>query len=114
MSEDKEAEELYKRLETIAKNKNCYLNPDKDFVMGIARGLLANRKKYGYMSCPCRLASGEGKRDLDIMCPCVYMLPDVKEFGMCYCALYVSKDVIDGKIKVHSIPERRPREKFTD
>jgi ferredoxin-thioredoxin reductase catalytic subunit len=111
MKKDKKVEELCKQLETIAKNKKCYLNPDKEFVRGIARGLLVNRKKYGYMSCPCRLASGDGKKDLDIICPCVYMPPDVKEFGMCYCALYVSKDVMDGKIKVHSIPERRPNNK---
>ncbi len=108
---DKNVEELCKQLEAIAKYKKCYLNPDKEFVRGIARGLLMNQKKYGYMSCPCRLASGDGKRDLDIICPCAYMLPDVKEFGMCYCALYVSKDVMDGKIKVHSIPERRPNSK---
>jgi len=111
MKKDKEAEKLYKQLETVAKYKNCYLNPDKEFVMGIAQGLLVNQKKYGYMSCPCRLASGDGKRDLDIICPCAYMLPDVKDFGMCYCALYVSKDVIGGRIKVHSIPERRPNSK---
>jgi ferredoxin-thioredoxin reductase catalytic subunit len=108
---DKKVEELCRQLEVIAKNKNCYLNPDTEFVRGIARGLLTNKDKYGYMSCPCRLASGNGKKDLDIICPCVYMPPDVKEFGMCYCALYVSKDVKDGKIGVHSIPERRPNSK---
>jgi len=108
---DEEAEKLYKQLETIAKYKKCYLNPDKEFVLGIAQGLLVNQKKYGYMSCPCRLASGVGKKDLDIICPCVYMLPDVKEFGTCYCGLYVSKGVVDGRIKVRSIPERKPKDR---
>ncbi len=108
---DKKVEELCKQLEAIAKYKKCYLNPDKEFVKGIAQGLLVNQKKYGYMSCPCRLASGDGKKDLDIICPCVYMPPDVKEFGTCYCGLYVSKEVKEGKKKVRPIPERRPKDR---
>jgi ferredoxin-thioredoxin reductase catalytic chain len=35
----------------------------------------------------------------------------VKDFGYCYCALYVRKDVVEGKNPVAPIPERRPLEK---
>ncbi len=108
---DKKVEELCKQLEAIAKHKGCYLNPDRGFVRGIAQGLLTNQKKYGYMSCPCRLASGNGKKDLDIICPCVYMPPDVRDYGTCYCGLYVSKGVKEGKKKVRPIPERRPKQR---
>jgi predicted Zn-ribbon and HTH transcriptional regulator len=37
----------------------------------------------------------------------------VKEFGCCYCALYVRKDVFEGKTPIAPIPERRPLKKQT-
>jgi ferredoxin-thioredoxin reductase catalytic subunit len=74
-------------------------------------GLKANEERYGYPSCPCRLASGVFEYDRDIFCPCDYRDPDVAEFGCCYCALYVRKDLYEGKTPIHSIPERRPPEK---
>jgi rubrerythrin len=35
----------------------------------------------------------------------------VAEFGACYCALYVRKDVFEGKTPLQPVPERRPKEK---
>ncbi|MCP8318901.1 MAG: hypothetical protein L6N95_03635, partial [Candidatus Methylarchaceae archaeon HK01B] len=43
----------------------------------------------------------------DIICPCDYRDADLNQFGACFCALYVSGDVVKGKKKVGSIPERR-------
>lgn len=74
-------------------------------------GLQANEQRYGYSSCPCRLASGVLEYDRDILCPCDYRDPDVAEFGACYCRLYVSKDVSEGKKELPLVPERRPKEK---
>ena len=37
-------------------------------------------------------------------------LADIDEFDACFCALYVSQDVVDGKKEFESIPERRPSE----
>jgi ferredoxin-thioredoxin reductase catalytic subunit len=70
--------------------------------------LIINRKRYGYQACPCRLSEGKKEEDLDIICPCDYRDSDLDEYGACYCALYVSKEVVDGKKKLGSIPERRP------
>jgi len=61
--------------------------------------------------CPCRLADGTFEFDRDIICPCHYRDPDVEEFGTCYCALYVRKDVFEGRTPIQPIPERRPLEK---
>ncbi len=74
-------------------------------------GLQANEQRYGYPSCPCRLASGILEYDRDIICPCDYRDPDVAEFGACYCRLYVSKEVSEGKKELPLVPERRPKEK---
>lgn len=104
-------EEVLKRAESDAKTYGYYLNPDKEFLMGLIEGLKKNWNRYGYPSCPCRLASGNLEIDRDIICPCDYRDPDVAEYGQCYCSLYVNKDVYEGKALLRSIPERRPKEK---
>ena len=71
-------------------------NPDAEFTKNLVRGLLRNQQRYGYRSCPCRLATGKKDDDLDIICPCDYRDADVAEFGACYCALYVSDAIARG------------------
>ena len=102
---------MRKRAEADARTNGYYLHPDPDFLKDLLEGLKANEDRYGYPSCPCRLASGIFEFDRDIFCPCDYRDPDVAEYGCCYCALYVRKDLYEGKTPINSIPERRPREK---
>ena len=99
---------LHEKLNREAEEGGYHLNPDLPFTRDLVRGLLVNTARYGYPSCPCRLASGNKSKDLDIICPCDYRDPDIMEYGACYCALYVSDDVLAGKKKTGSIPERRP------
>jgi len=103
-----EIEKLYQRLNREAEAGGYHLNPDVEFTKDLVRGILTNQKRYGYWSCPCRLASGVKKEDLDIICPCDYRDPDLTEYGACYCALYVSEEIFKGQRTVSSIPERRP------
>ncbi len=105
-------EQLYEMLKKIQEPKGYFFNKDKDVVFDLLKGLLINKERYGYMSCPCRLASGNYEKDQDILCPCVYRAPDVEEFGSCYCNLYVSKKWNDGSIPNVYVPERRPVEKM--
>jgi ferredoxin-thioredoxin reductase catalytic subunit len=107
ISED-EAKKLYQRLNAEAEKSGYHLNPDVEFTLDLARGMLKNQKRYGYWSCPCRLASGNKEEDLDIICPCDYRDPDLSDYGSCYCALYVTEGVLRGEKKVGPIPERRP------
>jgi ferredoxin-thioredoxin reductase catalytic chain len=104
---EQEIEAVYQRLRADALASGYFLNPDVGFCKDLIRGLLENKRRYGYMSCPCRLASGEKAKDLDIICPCDYRDADVTEFGACYCALYVSRAAYEGKRAITSIPERR-------
>jgi ferredoxin-thioredoxin reductase catalytic subunit len=103
-------EQVRKRAEADAKTYGYYLVPDPDLLQGFLEGLKVNEERYGYPSCPCRLASGKFEYDRDIFCPCDYRDPDVAEFGACYCRLYVSKEVYESK-ELPSVPERRPLEK---
>lgn len=111
MSDDiskEKIDETYNRLDKYAESKGYHLNPDTDFTKELIKSLLINQSRYGYWACPCRLASGDREKDEDIICPCVYRDPDLEEYGSCYCALYVSKEIKNGEKKAHPIPERRP------
>lgn len=106
-----ELEEVRRRAESDAKTFGYYLHPDPEFLADLLEGLKKNEERYGYPACPCRLASGKFEFDRDIICPCDYRDPDVLEYGYCYCALYIRKDVFEGKTPIKPIPERRPVEK---
>ena len=103
-----EIDGLFARLNSEAEAGGYHLNPDEEFTRDLIEALLTNTQRYGYQSCPCRLADGIRDQDLDIICPCDYRDPDLTEFGACYCSLYVSRDIADGKAEAEPIPERRP------
>jgi len=100
-----------RRAEDDARSRGYYLHPDPKFLNDLLEGLRKNEERYGYPSCPCRLATGRFEQDRDIVCPCDYRDIDVEEYGCCYCALYVRRDVFEGKTELGPIPERRPPEK---
>lgn len=102
---------LYERLRKVQEPKGCLFNRDRERVNDLLAALLLNKERYGYMACPCRLASGDRGHDRDIICPCVYREPDMREYGSCYCNLYVSEDWNAGRIAHAYVPERRPAEK---
>ncbi|WP_455365055.1 ferredoxin-thioredoxin reductase catalytic domain-containing protein [[Eubacterium] cellulosolvens] len=105
-------EQVRQRAESDAKSHGYYLNPDSQFLTDLLEGLKKNEDRYGYPSCPCRLASGKLEADRDIICPCDYRDIDVEEHGYCYCALFVRRDVYEGDLPITPIPERRPKEKI--
>ncbi|MDP1758397.1 MAG: ferredoxin-thioredoxin reductase catalytic domain-containing protein [Thermodesulfovibrionales bacterium] len=104
-----DAQQLYEMLKKLQEPLGYFFNKDREAVFDLLDGLLINKGRYGYMSCPCRLASGDYAKDKDIICPCVYREPDVIEYGSCYCSLYVSRDWNEDKISHAYVPERRRR-----
>ncbi|MFU2210600.1 ferredoxin-thioredoxin reductase catalytic domain-containing protein [Solidesulfovibrio sp. C21] len=105
------ARELHDTLKPIQEANGNYFNPDMEMTLDLLASLLTNKERYGYMACPCRLASGKFELDRDVVCPCEYRDPDVAAFGACFCGLYVSKAVRDGAVPLPVVPERRPVEK---
>jgi ferredoxin-thioredoxin reductase catalytic chain len=103
-------EQTLRRAEADAKTSGYYLTPQPDLLHMFLEGLKINEDRYGYPSCPCRLATGNFEIDRDIICPCDYRDPDVAEFGACYCRLYVTKAVYESQ-NLPDVPERRPMEK---
>jgi len=104
-------EQLYESLKEIQEPKGYYFNKDMERTLDLLAGLLKNKERYGYMSCPCRLAASDREWDKDIICPCIYRTPDVEEYGSCYCNLYVTAEWNEGKAPRPYVPERRPPEK---
>lgn len=105
-------EQFFEMLQKIQEPQGYFFNKDSARTLDLLNGLLMNKERYGYMSCPCRLASGDYEKDKDIICPCAYRAPDVEEFGSCYCNLYVTTEWNDDKIPHSYVPERRPAEKM--
>lgn len=87
------------------------LNKDEEILNDLIDGLVDNKKMYGYQSCPCRLASGKRDLDRDLICPCDYAPADIKEYGACYCNLYLHPDFYERGVVLIAVPERRPVDK---
>ena len=105
-------DQLYDMLKRTQEPKGYYFNQSRERVNDLLAALLMNRDRYGYMCCPCRLASGDRDKDRDIICPCIYREADVYEYGSCYCNLYVTLDWNGGKKLPVYVPERRPLDKL--
>jgi len=108
----KQVEQLREMLKKVQEPKGYFFSDEEPRVTELLESLLVNKERYGYMCCPCRLASGDRDRDRDIICPCVYREEDVEEYGSCYCNLYVSREWNEGRIERRYVPERRPPEKM--
>lgn len=100
--------------ENAARRNGWIVNPDTEFTDSILEGLAANRTRLGYYLCPCRDSWDDRKKDRDILCPCAYAAEDVREYGQCFCGLFLSEKRAQDGTPVASIPERRPEEKFPE
>jgi ferredoxin-thioredoxin reductase catalytic chain len=105
-----EKQEIIDSMKKNAKDNGYSLCPDTQLFNDLIDGLATNTTRYGYGSCPCRVASGVKKHDVDIICPCEYRDADVDEFGMCYCGLFVNDEIKINPSQLGPIPERRPHE----
>jgi ferredoxin-thioredoxin reductase catalytic subunit len=89
MAQDSQAEaDMLKWANGIARKNGWVLNPDKDHLRIVIRGLVRNKEKFGRPYCPCRLRSGDEERDRAIECPCIYHKDEIAHDGHCHCLLY--------------------------
>ena len=103
-----DVDQLYEKTRRETAASGYFLNPDEEFTRDLVASLSINEQRYGYPSCPCRLAEGNVEEDRDIICPCDYRDQDVAEYGACFCALYVSLAASKGEKDIGAVPERRP------
>lgn len=100
--------EIEAEIRKEAETEGYLLNPDREITEGIIEGIAVNEDRLGYWRCPCRISAGHRIDDLDIICPCQYRDDDLRDYGRCYCALYVTQGYIDAGSPPDPIPERRP------
>ncbi len=81
---------------------------DEAFLAILVEGLTTNYNRYGYFLCPCRDGSGTREKDKDIICSCAYCVPDQKDYGHCFCGLFLTPDFFTSGQPPRSIHERRP------
>ena len=90
-------EELREVWENFTQNNDFMVNPDKEHVDFIVKGVLGNEKKYGLKLCPCRLRDGSRNRDLELICPCnfkthiTWLKPRTGMQPMCWCGLFIRR-----------------------
>ncbi|MFA5714845.1 MAG: ferredoxin-thioredoxin reductase catalytic domain-containing protein [Candidatus Paceibacterota bacterium] len=84
-----EIEKLIKESEAYAETRGYKLNPNQAIVEGTIKGLLARKKNFGEIYCPCRKMSGNKEEDKRIICPCVYHDSEIEKDGHCLCNLFV-------------------------
>ncbi|MDA3850113.1 MAG: ferredoxin:thioredoxin reductase [Spirochaetaceae bacterium] len=104
------AHPLDKFAHSVAEKNGWSVQPDQEMREQIMDGLLTNKKRYGFMLCPCRDSWGDVDYDRDIICPCIYAKQDIDEEGRCYCALFCRKGS-DGFQNVY-VEDRRPEELY--
>lgn len=85
--------ELIAAWERFAEKNDFMLNPDKEHVAIVAKGVLKNEEKFGLKLCPCRLRDGTRETDLKLLCPCNFKAQDTwNTKGMCWCGLFVKRE----------------------
>ena len=109
---EKTKDDAKKFAEMVANKQGWHLHPDEKFLDMLFEGFATNYNRYGYFGCPCRLLEGDREKDKDLICPCDYCVPDQKEYGHCYCGLYLTKEFYESGKTPDGIPERRPANKW--
>lgn len=99
-----EIEELRGLMEKYAKQKGYKLNPNREVVDAILRGLLQNERRYGYRYCPCRPVLGDRQADLPKICPCRWHADEIRKMGRCHCGLFMRGNTVrEHEQKIESI-----------
>ena len=101
-----DVEEYLRVFERVSKKRGWKVNPEEEVVRAFAEGLLKNKERYGIATCPCRMVTGKREIDKLIICPCVYAEEDIKEYGRCYCGLYISEEYLKAGLPEIIVPDR--------
>jgi len=89
MKEKEKIKKLIKEYKAYAEKNGFFLNPNREIVETIIKGLLENEKKFQKRYCPCRRPTGNKKEDEKIICPCIWHKKEIEEKGHCLCGLFV-------------------------
>jgi len=86
---EEKIEKIIKESEEYAIKNGFKLNPSREVVERIIKGLLENEKKYGARYCPCRRVTGNSEEDKPKISPCQFVQKEIEKEGHCLCGLFV-------------------------
>lgn len=89
MNKCKDEEEFIEKAKEYSKEVGIKINSNSEIVKGIVKGLFKNKQTKGEFYCPCRIPTGNKKRDEEIICPCVFHRGEIELEGKCRCFLFV-------------------------
>jgi len=84
-----EIEGIIKNCQEYAERNGLKLNPNREMVERLIKGMLENEKKFGERYCPCRRVTGNREEDKGKICPCQWHLQEIERDGHCFCGLFV-------------------------
>lgn len=84
-----ELEPLIKNYQEYAERNGFKLNPNREVVERLIKGMLENEKKFGERYCPCRRITGNPEEDKPKICPCQWHREEIERDGHCFCGLFV-------------------------
>ena len=89
MEEDKKIKKLKNKFEKYAKSVGIKINPNEKIVNNVIRRMIVIKKEKGENYCPCRITTGDKKKDKEIICPCVFHRGEIELQDGCHCSLFV-------------------------
>ncbi|OGD15221.1 MAG: hypothetical protein A2V76_08250 [Candidatus Aminicenantes bacterium RBG_16_63_14] len=88
------ADEFRAAIESFAAGNEFEVNPDREKVDLLLKGIFENELNHGLKYCPCRLRTKDWEEDLRIVCPCHFTIHEtykgIKD-GECWCGLFVRR-----------------------
>lgn len=81
--------EVRERLEKWVSGTPYRFNPETAIVNTIIRGIAIRKIKAGDEYCPCRVLTGDVRKDARAVCPCVFSKSEIENDGICLCQLFV-------------------------
>jgi ferredoxin-thioredoxin reductase catalytic subunit len=89
MTEPSQAEtDMLMWVQNIAHTNGWVLNPNKEHLRIVVRGLTKNKLRLGKAYCPCRIRTGNPEKDIVVECPCIYHKDEIIKDGHCHCLLF--------------------------
>ena len=82
-------EEIIKNYQEYAEKNGFKLNPNREVVGRLIKGMLENEKRFGERYCPCRRITGNKEEDKGKICPCHWHQEEIERDGHCVCGLFV-------------------------
>jgi ferredoxin-thioredoxin reductase catalytic chain len=86
--------DFLRAIEKFAEKNEFQVNPDREKVDMLLKGIFENERNHGLKYCPCRLISKDFEEDLKLVCPCNFRIHETykgKEDGECWCGLFIRR-----------------------